>query len=318
MGFLSGLSGILGGGSQSKSSGSSQSGFALLPQQIQNSYTGYADNFNNLIPGAAQAFTPLTQTQDETNAFNTIRQGFTPTADSLKSDIGMLTNPWNDAVLDPVNRQADSQYSILKQDLNGAGQFGSNRQRLGANDIENTRLSTIGQLKQGQYNDAISQVFNNLIPQRESDAQNLLGIGGFQRQLAGQTAQAPYTGMLSLADALKALPQSGGSTQQNTGTSSSSTSSGGTLGNIASTAGTIASIAGLFSDKELKENIELIGESKGFPLYEFNYIGNDKRYRGVMAQDVIKIRPDAIGHRDGFMTVDYEKLGIPFEEVELC
>lgn len=306
MGFLSGLSGILGGGGQTKSS--SQSGFGQLPKSIQDSFTGYANNFNSLIPGAAQAFTPLAQTQDETNAFDSIRQGFTPTAESLKSDIGMLTNPWNDFVLDPVNRQASGDYSILKQDLNSAGQFGSNRQRLGANDIEQTRLGTIGKLKQGQYDSAIGQVFNNLIPQRQQDAAGLLGIGDFQRNLSGQTAQAPYTGMLALAQALGALPKDGGSSQQ----SSSTTSTNGTAGNLISTIGGLSSF---FSDRRLKENIELVGDSNGIPVYHFNYTGQPERFEGVMAQDILETHPDAVTMCDGYYAVDYSRIGIEMREV---
>lgn len=310
MGFLSGLSGILGGGAQSK--GSSQSGFALLPTEIQDAFKGYGTKFTGLLPGATEAFTPLPQTADETNAFNTIRQGFAPTAASLESDIGMLTNPWNDFVLGDVNRQAAGDYSILKQDIGAAGQFGSNRQRLGANDIEQTRLGTIGKLRQGQYDSALSQVFNNLIPQRQADAAGKLGIGEFQRNLSGQTAQAPYTGMLALAQALGALPQSGGSTEKQSMTKSDS----GTLGNLVSTGGSILSLAGMFSDIRLKENIVRVGEQNGIPIYHFNYLGGGDTFEGVMAQDILETHPESVMLHKGYYAVDYDRLGVEFKVVQ--
>lgn len=206
MGFLSALT----GGSSGKSSNTS--GFSLLPQEIQGAYKGFANAVSGQLPGLTQAYTPLAQTADETQGLNQIRQGFAPTAQSLSQDVGMFMNPFNQYVMDPVNRAASSDYSILKQDLNAAGQMGSNRQRLGANDIEQTRLSTIGNLNKQGYDSAVSNVLNSLIPQRQKDAAGLLGIGEFQRGLDTQTRTAGITGLQQLAAALGVLPESGGST----------------------------------------------------------------------------------------------------------
>jgi len=61
-----------------------------------------------------------------------------------------------------------------------------------------------------------------------------------------------------------------------------------------------------FSDKRLKKNIERIGTSiMGFPVYAFDYIWGGDRQIGVMAQDVVKVMPDAISTVDGYMAVDY-------------
>lgn len=212
MSFLSGLNQQLFGGGQSTENTNSQSGFSLLPPEIQGAYRTYGSAVNNQIPNAQSAYTPIPQTTDETQAFNNIRQGFAPTQQSLNSDLSMLMNPFNSSVIDQINRQANGDFSILKQNLNQAGQFGSNRQLLGANDIENSRQSNIGSLLQNQYNTALSQVFNNLIPQRQQDTQNLLGVGNFQRNLGIQTASAPITGLQQIGSALGILPTNGGST----------------------------------------------------------------------------------------------------------
>ena len=75
-------------------------------------------------------------------------------------------------------------------------------------------------------------------------------------------------------------------------------------------------IGSFFSDKNLKENIEKVGEENGFNIYEFNYINEpNKRYRGVIAQEIKEIAPDAIEERDGYLAVNYDKIGIEFKEV---
>lgn len=228
MGFLSGITKTLFGGSDSSSNSnsSSQSGWNLLPPEIQNTFKNFSNQVNAQIPNATSAYTPIPQTADETAAIGQLRQGYAPTADSLNADVGMLMNPFNNYVINNVNREAGGNYSILKQALNEAGQFGSNRQALGANDIEQTRLNTIGNLQAQNYDQAINKVFSNLIPLRQQDTQNLFDIGSFQRSLAQATNAAPITGLQEIAKALGILPTSGGSTSTGTSTSSGSQSNG--------------------------------------------------------------------------------------------
>ncbi len=76
---------------------------------------------------------------------------------------------------------------------------------------------------------------------------------------------------------------------------------------------------GLRSDIRVKENIEQVGVHyrTQLPIYEFNYIHiPDKRFRGVMAQDVEKVFPDAVETmHDGIKMVNYAMLGMEMEEV---
>jgi len=71
------------------------------------------------------------------------------------------------------------------------------------------------------------------------------------------------------------------------------------------------------SDKRLKKDIKPVGTENGHQLYEFEYINDPlaKRYVGVMAQDVVETNPDAVMEVDGYMAVDYRKLGVNFREV---
>ncbi len=64
------------------------------------------------------------------------------------------------------------------------------------------------------------------------------------------------------------------------------------------------------SDSRLKENLTRIGTTRhGLPFYTFSYRGRPEVYAGVMAQDVLKVRSDAVSLSDtGYYTVDYGKL----------
>ena len=74
---------------------------------------------------------------------------------------------------------------------------------------------------------------------------------------------------------------------------------------------------GAFSDRRLKENIELVGEAQGFNIYEFGYKDiPGRRFRGVMADEVESVVPEAVVYdTDGFARVFYEMLGIEMTEV---
>ena len=78
------------------------------------------------------------------------------------------------------------------------------------------------------------------------------------------------------------------------------------------TIGQIASIAAMFSDARIKENIEPDGTHRSgireYKVYNYNYIGDDTPRRGVMAQEVELINPDAVGEIDGIKFVDYGAL----------
>ena len=69
------------------------------------------------------------------------------------------------------------------------------------------------------------------------------------------------------------------------------------------------------SDVALKHDIVLLGHlDNGLGFYRFSYVGSDKAYVGVMAQDVQTIAPEAVVRgRDGYLRVFYDKLGLEFQ-----
>lgn len=63
-----------------------------------------------------------------------------------------------------------------------------------------------------------------------------------------------------------------------------------------------------FSDRRLKDDVKQIGKTNdGMPIYSFKYKGDDATQIGLMAQDVEKKHPEAVGLAGGYKTVDYAK-----------
>ncbi len=65
----------------------------------------------------------------------------------------------------------------------------------------------------------------------------------------------------------------------------------------------------------LKHDITLLGRlDNGLGFYRFSYVGSDKAYVGVMAQEVQTIMPAAVVRgRDGYLRVFYDKLGLELQ-----
>jgi len=72
-----------------------------------------------------------------------------------------------------------------------------------------------------------------------------------------------------------------------------------------------------WSDIRLKTNINSIGQSpSGINIYEWNYVwDNQKRFRGAMAQELLKSHPHAVGMKKGFYFVDYNKIDVDCKPV---
>jgi hypothetical protein len=72
------------------------------------------------------------------------------------------------------------------------------------------------------------------------------------------------------------------------------------------------------SDVTLKHDIALLGNlPNGIGYYRFSYIGSNRVYVGVMAQEVQTVMPKAVVRdRDGSLRVLYDKLGVKFQTYE--
>ena len=68
------------------------------------------------------------------------------------------------------------------------------------------------------------------------------------------------------------------------------------------------------SDIALKHDVVLLGHlDNGLGYYRFSYLGSDKAYVGVIAQEVQAIMPGAVARgSDGYLRVHYDRLGLKF------
>jgi hypothetical protein len=72
------------------------------------------------------------------------------------------------------------------------------------------------------------------------------------------------------------------------------------------------------SDPRLKDNVVKVGvdPETGLAIYEFTYKLDNKVYRGVMADEVEEVMPEAVQRNEyGFASVDYAKIGVEFKEI---
>lgn len=101
----------------------------------------------------------------------------------------------------------------------------------------------------------------------------------------------------------------GSSTSQGTSSGSSSPGLGGFIGSI------IGSAAA--SDERLKKNVVKLGEYEdGLGIYKYDYIDGRGPFVGVMAQEVAKLRPEALGPEvGGYLTVQYDQIEDPKEYI---
>lgn len=166
-------------------------------------------------------------------------------------------------------------------------------------------------LQMAGYAPAMRQLSQQITGQ--GAASGLLNSGATAKALQTRGAelnQGFYNNYLQQLAGLSGLGLQAGGLVTNAGQKSESTSKGGgpsTLGSIASTVGGIASI---FSDRRLKRSVELVGrEPDGLGIYLCRYLWSRTRRLMVMADEVAKLRPWALGPaRFGFATVNYGAL----------
>ncbi len=172
----------------------------------------------------------------------------------------------------------------------------------GEESILRNRAAT-GGLRSGGTQEALydynTQLENTALLESYNQQQNqlgqLAGLGSYAPQIAQQTSNIGQT----LAQGKVAATQA-----RQTGNQQGFNNLLG-LGSLAITA---------FSDIRLKDNIKPIGEWNGYTWYEWdwnkkaNKIGLYGKGWGVMAHEVFKHNPEAIGQKEGYITVDMKAL----------
>lgn len=206
MGFFSSIGGLFGG---SKSTQQQSSGYGALPKIAQQAMDEITRQGQSLLlgSGGSKLFTPMPQTAQETQAFNLMQ--LPTTQQGVNSLVGMYLNPFQDFLIENINKQATGGYSLYKQALSDAGQMGSNREFLNAAEADRARLNAIGTSLAGNYNNALSTGLN----QNQQNIMNLLAQGDFTRGMDSQTNQAQLSALQAMAALLGVYP----ATSQGTG-----------------------------------------------------------------------------------------------------
>ena len=205
--------------------------------------------------------------------------------------------------------QLQYQQNLAGQQANfgGAGNLGSARQAIAGGALANQNAL--------QQQAARAQMQNQIAQNRMSAANSLMQGGsgqlgqGLQFGQAGLTAAgAPMDLFSRYSSALNPFYQLG---QGNfAGTTGMNTVTGETK------QGTGVNVLPGLSDVHAKENIEYVGRKNGYKIYDFNYKGHPERYRGVMAQDIRRVKPEAVTMGPtGYLLVDYSQLGFEMQQL---
>lgn len=171
-------------------------------------------------------------------------------------------------------------------------------------------------LQNAGYAPAMRQLSQNVTGQQA--ASGLLNSGATAKALQdrGNDLNGQYfNNYLQQLSGLSGLGLQAGGTVANTGQKSTSVGGSPSMfdqisGAIGKTASLVGNLAPIFSDRRLKADIVKEGEfPDGLGVYSFRYSGEAERHRGVMADEVEKIRPWARGpDKAGYATVDYGAL----------
>ena len=150
---------------------------------------------------------------------------------------------------------------------------------------------------------AATNAYSNAYGQERANQMNALGMVPAFSSFA---AQQPYMGLQNYMSAISPALQFQNQTQSGTGTQEQPYFQN----NTATTLGALAGGAGLFkmfSDRRLKSNIVKVGEHpRGFGIYEYDIFGH--RQRGVLADEVEKVIPEAVSEHLGMKMVDYGRI----------
>lgn len=256
-------------------------------------------------PGFSDAIN--TMTGDITNSVKGVYSGSgrDPSgAGSFSGSLGRgLTQGIAPVIQSQYNTNNANRMSAANSLFNASGSTASGVAGLKQTDMDNLlkAINASGQLpglytgaataQYGAANEGNNQQWN----QSERWLRNLLGISGLGSQSTGSGTTTRTQGESTMGNII-----GGGA-----GLAGLLTSlfGGGGAGGAGALAGLLA-----LSDERTKENKEEIGElHDGQKVYSFNYKGDARPQIGLMAQEVERIRPEAVTEIAGTKFVDYRK-----------
>lgn len=206
----------------------------------------------------------------------------------------------NDVTNQALDKSWDRQSQQFETDLVNRGiRPGSTQYQNQLSDFQTNRSNAYNQANVANYNTALqSQLALRQAPLNEILA--LSGQGQVQGPQFANTGQTGVAGTDVAGIANQGYQNQMGQYQQNQGV----------LGGLFSAG---ASLLPMFSDERLKTNIVKVGDHPvGVSIYDYDWIDTGIRERGVLAQELQKVRPDLVDdtHESGYLRVDYYRLGM--------
>lgn len=294
-------------------------------QTGSNSFTG-ADGKTYTVPQftATQTLSPTEQKLfdlNNTSRTNLGNAGVTATG-KINDILGSNINLSNDAVenrlfqlgtarLTPQFQRDED--SLRTQLINSGIRPGSDAWRTEMTRLSQNKNDALDQLVLGGHQTAVSDILTER-NQPLNEITALMSGSQVQNPAFASTPQASvagtdYAGMVR-DNYNAANDQYKTQVAQNNAAMGGMFGLGGTLGAAAMKYAAPAAPIMMFSDRRLKSDVVCIGAlPNGLPLYEYEIFG--ERHRGVMADEVEKIIPEAIvQHPSGYQMVRYDMLGL--------
>ncbi|UNF41851.1 tail fiber domain-containing protein [Bartonella krasnovii] len=297
---------------------------------------GLSDMTKNALNGLQQA-AGLYNNPALTQWLNAPTNSATNLAGMAKGNWVGSNSKFNMALQNALNKTSDA----INQSMSGAGRYGSGA-HTGVLADELGALATNAAAQ--QYNQDISNMMNanqmidrsqldqvnaaNAYYQGQSNVQGNALKGGMIQDINRQNILDAERQKWSEKDnqdwnRLERLLQIGTQAAGNYGTTSGKSTTipsvtKDPLRDAQQVLGLVGGILGL-CDVRAKENITLVGKEKGYPLYRFNYKGNPQRYQGVLAQDVLRVKPEAVfvNAKTKLLHVDYDKIGLKMKKIKM-
>jgi hypothetical protein len=299
-------------------------GSLTYSQTGSNTFTG-ADGKTYTVPQFTATQTLSPQEQALFNLGNQTQQNLAQIGVDQSAKIGNLLNtPFNgdqatedkldslaSARLDPqfAKEQAQLQTQLANQGI-GIGSA-----------AYNDAMTQFGQTKNDAYNQLYlngnQQAFNQAVAERNQPINEITALMSGSQVSNPNFTSTPQTNVAGTDYAGMVQNQFNDQEQQyNTQMQQQNAMAGGlfglggTLGAAALQFAKPAAPMLMLSDRRLKSDIKRVGATAhGLPLYEYTIFG--ARQRGVMADEVKKVMPEAVVRLpSGFDAVDYGKLGL--------
>lgn len=254
-------------------------------------------------------------------------QGSQAVGPLTQGQIGYYQDPFTQSVVDPTlaalrqdqgQQRAQQQAQAIKSGAFGGDRAGLERANLARQQTLGTSQAIAPLYSQGYQTGvqtAVGQqgVISSDLQRKLAAGQQIAGLGtgaqgaalqGAQQQLAAGTAEQQTKQADLTAQYQQFLQQQGFPYQQAQFLANIAMGTGALSGSTTTT----QQPTGFFSDRRLKHDVHEIGETHdGQPIYSFKYNGDNKTQIGLMAQDVEKHHPEAVGVMGGYKTVDYGK-----------